>query len=112
MTEQYVPPAGPGPAQDDGHTIMDNIDEFERQEKYPLYAFAISNRRIALKDPAELDWNDLVNLQDESQFLKLAMSDEDLGFFLDQKVQAWRVRELMDRYFKHYGIEDPGKATG
>jgi hypothetical protein len=112
VTEQYVAPAGPSAAHDDGTTIMDNIDEFERQEKYPLSAFGFKGRRIALKDPAELDWNELVTLQDETQFLKLAMSDEDRGFFVSQRVEAWRVRELMDRYFKHYGIDDPGKANG
>lgn len=100
-----------GAAVNDGQKIMDNLDEFERTERYELYAFGFKGRRIELVDPAELDWQDLANLRDETEFLKLSMSDEDLGFFLDQKVPVWRVKELMERYFKHYGIEDESKTS-
>lgn len=101
-------------AHDDGVTIMDNLDEFERGETYALYAFAYKGRRIALIDPAELDWQDLAALRDEQEFLKLAMVGEgDLKFFTGSgKVPAWKIRELMDRYFRHYGIEDEEKPRG
>jgi hypothetical protein len=91
----------------DGRMIDVDLDSLERDKTYPTFRFAIAGREIDFLDPANLDWQDLLKLDDETEFISLAMAKEDSKFFLEQKVEAWKVRKLMKLYQDHYEL-----ATG
>ncbi len=82
-----------------------DLDSMERDKSYPTFRFAVAGREIDFTDPAELDWQDLLKLDEESEFIQLAMSPEDSKFFLEQKVPAWKLRKLMKMYQDHYELE-------
>lgn len=86
-----------------------DLDSLERDKTYPVFVFQIAGRKIEFKDPSNLDWQDLLKLDDETDFIELAMEDEDSRFFLSQKVEAWKVRKLMKLYQDHYELAT-GKA--
>lgn len=92
-------------------TIMLDLDTETRDDTKETFAFGLKGRRIVMTDPVEFDWQDLANLEDELEFVDLAMTDEDAKWFLAQKLPAWKMRKLMKDYQQHYGIEDPGKAA-
>lgn len=82
-----------------------DLDSLERDKTYPVFVFALAGRQIEFKDPANLDWQELLRLEEETEFIELAMSDEDSKFFLEQKVPAWKLRKLMQLYKDHYELE-------
>lgn len=82
-----------------------DLDSLERDKSYPVFVFALEGRQIEFTDPAELDWQDLLKLDEESEFIELAMSKDDSEFFLKQKVPAWKLRKLMSLYQEHYELE-------
>jgi hypothetical protein len=117
MTEQ-LPPFVPTPQTtvalpQPGTTaarVMVNLDALENDAKREPFSFVLNGRQIVLADPGDLDWRAIDKLEDERGFLKLAMSDEDLGFFLEQAVPMWKMDRLGKAYQDHYGMEDPGKV--
>lgn len=103
MTEQIPEPSR--------NLIATNLDTVERDSVRPPFWFVIGGREITLADPANLDWQEVDGIDDEVAYLKLAMSDEDLGFFLTQKVPLWKMERLGRDYQTHYGAQEPGKAA-
>lgn len=82
-----------------------DLDSLERDKTYPVFVFALAGREIEFNDPANLDWQDLLKLEEESEFIELAMTADDSKFFLEQKVPAWKLRKLMKMYQEHYELE-------
>lgn len=103
----------PYPAQPFGQPaarVMINLDTLENDAKREPFSFILGGRQIILADPGDLDWQAVDRLSDEREFLKLAMTEEDLGFFLNQGVPLWKMDKLGRQYQEHYGMQDPGKA--
>lgn len=94
----------------DERRIHTNLDTAEREEKKEPFTFVHSDREITLIDPADLDWRVLETLNNERDFLKAAMTEEDLQFFMSVATPMWKMEKLGRDYQKHYGIEEPGKA--
>lgn len=90
--------------------VMVNLDTLENNAKREPFTFVLNGRQIRLADPGDLDWRAIDKLEDERGFLKLAMTDEDLGFFIEQAVPMWKMDALGRAYQEHYGMEDPGKV--
>lgn len=92
--------------------IHDNLDELDRDssEVREPYGFVWGGNTLVASDPADKDWQELMDSDGELAVLKSCLSDEDLGKFLAVRAPGWKLRELVRRFLAHFGIEEPGKA--
>lgn len=72
----------------------------------PKFAATIGGRRVEFEDPEELDWKDLLDIEEPIGFLRYSVSEDDRIHILAQKMPAWKLSQLMEAYQLHYGFED------
>lgn len=86
--------------------IVLDLDAAERpDEKQPPFVVKIGGRPITMEDPAELDWQDLVEIQEPEGFLRYAVSDDDREHLYNQSMPGWKLNLLMGDYMKHYKVD-------
>lgn len=90
-----------------------NLDTLEREKSYETFTPVINGKSIKMVDPAELDWKVLLQIEDPSQFLRHAISEEDKDFLREQLIPGWKFQKLIEGYVKHYGLDQQqGKQHG
>lgn len=95
----------------DSGAVQFSLDTFEREKTYELFAADLGGKRIVMTDPAELEWQDLAELDDPVEFIELCMSDEDREYLLSLRLKAWQLEGLMAAYMTHYGVGSRGKGV-
>lgn len=87
--------------------IVFNLDEVERpaEDIKPPFVFAFKGRELRMEDPAELDWRDLLLMDDPTQFIKLALAKDDRKWLYDQGFESWRFGKLIEAYSNHFDLE-------
>lgn len=105
--------------QTDRDEISINLETIEREKTYkPFSAFIPATkageegRKITMTDPAELDWQDLLEVDQPQKFLRYCISDEDKEWLLEQKIKGWQFAKLIEAYMKHYGLGSQGNGVG
>lgn len=93
-------------------TIDFNLDTVEREKQYSPFKVNVAGRVIYMRDPAELDWKDLLKIENPAHFLRYAVSEDDREFLREQKIEGWRFGKLIEAYQKHYGLGDQGNGGG
>lgn len=90
-----------------GRITLD-LDSEERPEKdvKPPFVANIKGREIGMRDPAELDWRDLLLLESPMDFLRLSTTPEDRKFLLEQDLPGWKFNRLMEAYYAHYDLDE------
>ena len=83
-----------------------NLDTAEREQEFETFAVNIGDRRIEITDPAEIDWNDLMNCDSPVEFWKYTMKQEDRDYLAAQKLKSWRIALLLEKYLAHYKAEE------
>lgn len=83
-----------------------NLDEAVNENEKPPFIVKVQGREITFADPANLDWRDLLQLQDPTAFLRLSLSAEDRKFLFDTPMPSWRFNKLMEAYYGHFELED------
>jgi hypothetical protein len=96
----------------DAAKINLNLDTIEREKTYEPFTVVISGRPIVMTDPAELDWQVLMDVEVPSQFFRHVIADEDKATFRDANIPGWKLNELIKAYLGHYGLDKPGNAGG
>lgn len=102
----------------DREKIDFNLETVEREKTYtPFKAFipatdGTEGRTITMVDPADLDWQDLLDVDQPQKFLRYCITDEDKDWLLEQKIKGWQFAKLIEAYQKHYGIGSPGNGAG
>lgn len=90
-----------------------SLDDLEKENPRTPYTTKVAGRVITLNDPQDIDWLVLVDIEDDpTLFVTNCMSEEDANFFMDQRIESWKVNILMDRFMKHYGLGSRGKGRG
>lgn len=90
-----------------------SLDDLEKERTREPYRTKVEGRVITLNDPQDIDWLDLMNIEDDpTQFVIHCMSDDDADFFMGLRIPAWKVNILMDAFMKHYGLGARGKGRG
>lgn len=91
-----------------------NLDAIERPENEVKEPFTVrvADRVITMKDPAEFDWRDLIDITHPDDFLVHCLEDDDRYFLQDQKIPAWKFNDLLEAYMRHYGIDPKKFAAG
>lgn len=85
-----------------------DLDTVEKDAKdvRPPFVTHVKGRRIPMISPDDVDWQDLMILENPAELLQYVISREDLKHIRDQAVPAWKIGKLMDRYSEHFGLED------
>lgn len=84
---------------------LDNIERPADEVKPPFRAQA-GGKVITMADPSDLDWRDLLNLQDPKEFIRLTMSKEDRDHLASTPIPGWKFNQLMDSFYRHYDLEE------
>ena len=89
------------------HVTLD-LDAYERpvDEVKPTFTANVGDRVVTMIDPANVDWRDLLVMEDPNEFLRHAFSPEDRKHLLAQPLPGWKFNKLMDAYYNHYELEE------
>lgn len=90
--------------------VVFDLDAAQRPDKEvkPPFKTRVNGRVIVMNDPAEFDWQDLIDISHPNDFLVHCLSDDDRYWLQDQKIEAWKFNNLLEAYMRHYGL-DPAK---
>lgn len=120
--EQYVPPilaatvaaAAASPKQPEpASDVALNLDTLEREGAKGPFIFTHAGRRWMMSDPQAVDWQKLLRaLRDPVFFLHQVLPADDRDSFFDTEMPIWKLNALMSAYQQHYGLPEPGNASG
>lgn len=112
MTDYPTPDQASGVFVDNG--VVFDLDTVERPADQVVsqpFVVNIKGRPIQMIDPGELDFRDVLAMDNPSEFLRHAISAEDREFIALQDIPAWKFNALMERYGKHYRLEERQRAA-
>lgn len=92
------------PAQD----IALDLDAAQRPAEDVVEPFAarVGGKRIVMTDPQEIDWQDLLEIEDPAGFLRHCVSKEDRDHLRGLTLPGWKFGKLIDAYLAHYRLEE------
>ena len=70
------------------------------------FVAVLAGREIVFSDPAELDWQDLLEIGDPVDFLRYVVSKEDREFIHKQKLAAFKFNRLMEAFMTYYELDE------
>lgn len=82
-----------------------DLDNVEREETYKPFVVNVDGKAITFTDPAEIDWKDLLDIEEPAQFLRHAVSAEDRAHLKQADIPGWKFKLLMESYTNHYGLD-------
>lgn len=85
--------------------LVIDLDTLERKDRKPPFKAKIGDRVIEMIDPQEIDWRDLLQMQDPREFLRLALSEEDRSYLSSLELPGWKFGQLMEAFYRHYDLE-------
>lgn len=89
-----------------------NLDTVEREQTFEPYTISIGGRALVLRDPKEIDWKELLDIEQPVQFLGHVFStDEDKAFFKKQDFPGWKLDMIIKGYTEHYGLGQSGNGV-
>lgn len=89
-----------------------NLDTYE-YEKKDNFAFVLAGRRIELTDPNQVDWKVLAEMQAPVELLRhVTTSDEDRTWLREHPMPIEGLKQMMERYSRHFGLPEMGKGAG
>lgn len=90
-----------------------NLGTAEREKVYEPYTVALSTGKvITMSDPADLDWSQILLIENPADFFRFCVSEEDKEELRKEKIPGWKMRLLIEDYQRHYGLGDAGNGTG
>lgn len=93
-----------------------NLDTAERpaDQVKPPFAFAWKGRRVVLTDPADVDYQNLLEIENPLQFLRYTATQEDRDFLASKEgsMEGWRLNLMMESYYKHFGMSKERQKLG
>jgi hypothetical protein len=92
--------------------VVLNLDTLELERTEKPFVVRLGGRNLTFKDPKEIYWQDLADLDDPTSFAEAALEEEDQEHFLEYRLETGRMMELMRRYRRHFGMDvDPGNPA-
>jgi nicotinic acid phosphoribosyltransferase len=89
-----------------------NLDTYALEKK-ANFAFVFKGRRIELSDPNMVDWKILAEMEAPVELLRhVTTSEEDRKFLRDNPMPIILLKEVMDRFARHFGLPEMGKGAG
>lgn len=85
-----------------------DLDTLERENPPEPFTFRHGGRRYFLRDPQDVDWQELLLAIDNSyRFFNSVLPADDQKEFFEAPMASWKMKALMERYQVHYGLPDP-----
>lgn len=111
MSEQNT--IAPADAAGDTRPSALNLDTLEREGAPTPFDFTLAGKRYLMSDPKDIDWQDLIAaMSSPHMFFRLVLPAEDRQEFFEQRLPAWKLNILMQRYQDHYGLPSLPNAAG
>lgn len=93
------------------NSVVLDLDAEERTDAKPPFTFRHRGRRWMLSDARDLDWQKLLIAGGNPVlFMRLVLPADDVDAFFAAGMPSWKLQVLMERYYQHYGIPNPGRA--
>jgi glycerol-3-phosphate dehydrogenase len=88
-----------------------NLDDATRpeEEQKPPFVAVVGGKELTFKDAAELEWDELAEMDSPHEFVRLTLSEDDQTHLYAQKLEGWKFGQLWDAYQRHYGLKNPGR---
>lgn len=83
-----------------------DLDAYERPEHVEPFAVVVGGKRIVMTDPAELDWQDLIELEHPAEIIRLCVDKEGRDHLRELKLPFFKFEKLIEQYSAHYQLED------
>jgi hypothetical protein len=88
--------------------VVLDLDTLEREDAPAPFTFRHNGKRYMLRDPQDIDWQELLMAIDNSyQFFRSVLPADDQEDFFAAPMASWKMKALMERYQVHYGLPDP-----
>jgi hypothetical protein len=91
--------------------VHSNLDEMERDSKAP-FAAVLAGKRFTMKDPAEIDFKDLLQIEHPANFLKYALDEDAKKIMAEEHVPGWKFNKLIEDYMKYYDLDVNAAGKG
>lgn len=90
-----------------------DLDAYERPAKDVKDPFTVKlgGEVITFKDPEDLDWQDLLDIEHPAHFLRYAVSREARQHILALEMPAHKFGKLMESYQTYFGLEEKMDAA-
>lgn len=94
------------------NTVHFNLDTATRDEEFEPFVAVVKDRKLTISDPAEVDYQHLLGIENPLEFLRFCMSQEDRDFLADQHFESWRLGMLLEMFLKHYKASERVDTAG
>lgn len=84
---------------------LDHVEK-DPQDVKPPFRATIGGRVIEMGSPDDVEWQDMLYLENPVELLQFVMSEDDLRHLRAQKLEGWKLGKLMDAYGTHFGLAD------
>ena len=85
--------------------ITFDLDSEEKDDVKEPFVAQVGGRPLTFADPEDLDWQDLLDIEQPTDFIRYTLSDEDRQHLFSQALPGWKLGKLMETYMKHYGLD-------
>lgn len=89
-----------------GLTLDLDLETRPEKDIRPPFVVKVGERKLTLRDPAEIDWRDLASVEIPADLLRVAMTAEERRYLTEQALPAWKFNRLMEAYYVHYDLEE------
>lgn len=93
--------------------VLFNLDQLENEKSAEPFVFAYQGKEFELLDPKDIDWQDLMVIQDNPRLtLHVLMPEDQRAEFLELKLPMRKFEALLSRWQDHFGLPNAGEGTG
>lgn len=90
-----------------------DLDALEKERPVEPFRSKIGGKVVTFTDPRDIDWKDLLEIENPAEFFRHAVSEEDKVHLREVKIEGWRFGKLIDSYLTHFGLDKMvGKGGG
>lgn len=83
-----------------------DLDQAERPKGAEHFRTRVNKKVLSFANPEDLDWRDILLMENPAEIIRLALDDEDRRFLYEQELPAWKMNKLLEAYQAHFGLED------
>lgn len=83
-----------------------DLEQRDPKDVRPAFVVQVGGQPITMKDPSEVDWQDLAAMADPRELLPLVMSSEDRRHLAKTALPGWKFNRLMEAYYAHYDLDE------
>jgi hypothetical protein len=83
-----------------------DAEEKDPKDVKPPFVANVGGRKVSMISPDDVDWQDLLVMENPVELLQYVISTEDLKHIKSLGIPGWKLGRLMDRYSEHFGLED------